>query len=1459
AKAKQEADAKAKKEAEEKAKKEAEEKAKADAKAKQEADAKAKEEAEKTKAEEAKKSEEQKALDEKAKAEKDAKAKQEADAKAKAEAEKLKAEAEAKQKAEAEVKAKQEELAKKQAEAEAKKAAEEKAKKDLENKKLLGLVQDTEKDQEEEPIIKKKETTEEVKKEPATPEERKQKAEEFDKALQDKKEDIKKSEDKKDANNKEDNKKTTDKKEVSKETKGLLEGIKEFFGFSNLQKADRELKAILSVKENGLKEVQALLSSFGTKYHLTQQEQTKLMDDNADAIKALIKKDADKNFNPHIFANSGSTDLNLDGKKFNIRTRFDTSTAVGPIKAGQYFNIHLDDKLTVNNPSELKPIYNGTTEIARPTYDKDNRIIKYEILNDITENIQVPLNIPVDYNTNNIQLDDDGTFTVTNKVSGLGVQAPKDLVPQKIDKNGNPAGSIIEPGREDVEQIVDGEGGQYNFDMNVWGSPVVENGELKRINWSVKVDSDKDLKDYFGMKLNLTTVKGSGLGKIQNIKLNNETINAENNDQLTGHTGIVDSKHHAIDKKTTSANYTFYTDIENTQGSYMLDVSILLSKQGKKGAVRSIIEGYPQDKVEVKTPTRVGINNRTTIQGKFKTNSTAEWTLTDGVSSKDEVKGLPLATRTLTGNQTINSGKRVVYGIDDQTGKMVVKVTEKTDLKSIPTIGSDPKGDQAIGNIGVYEFQTNVNNPDEAGKASIAGVEISKYKDLYIDQVWNFPVDDMTMPGQKFIAKDKDDKNPVEVHVDEGAAGETTRFVTIPNARYWNIANDGIANKVGNKIVQEFDKENVQVGNKTYKYNENANYYQRDTKSQYIQNSAIDTTKPNPVTFTVVKVDSKDPSKKLAGARFKLLGDNQSSVITDDQGIATFSNVLPGTYTLTEEKAPTGYKLDQSQKTINIAEDGTISVNGSNIQSSGNNETKLVQHDSEPYWPDYMNAMHYGKINDNGELEFYLYLKPQSDNGAGGTNRDTRLNISIPGVDITDVSAYDVYPGYRSNVKSAIENQTVNNLQLGKNVIGASNNHVITGTQNKQDPYTGKTGYQIYFPQERFENDWGFLVKVKANIGDKQSVSLDYDWLTDKDTAGQTKLTQNVIINKSSGEAGENQLIITNEEFTKSPITITKFGDTFDKDGNRNRLQGAEFVLKDSKGNVIANKFTDKNGTADFGQYPPGTYRLEEAQAPDRYQKNGVYFEVVVDDQGQVTYTARFEDGIGTPEAGRDYYIEQGEETDTSKKATVTNVNQRLEYLENEPGDIGVKTGVWEAYKFESLKYHADITLSNSAPGTRFEIQFDRNLDFTQYFSEFPKIVIDGVEVADPYFDYNTNLLTYVFNEKSKGGPATASINLRGIIPDKYYATESKTYPFTIKVAPGVAGATGNPVLHKDINADYGPYDSGSSNSNQFYYFRDVYQKEDGQWYVTVMAYLNPMGFSYGSKTTQFNWITTDY
>ena len=1458
AKAKAEADAKAKKEADEKAKKEAEEKAKADAKAKEEADAKAKQEADKKKEEEAKKTEEQKALDEKAKKEADAKAKQEADAKAKAEAEKLAA---------AE-KAKQEQLAKEQKEAEAKKQAEEKAKQDSENKKLLGLEPQDEQT-EEEPIIKKKETKQEVKKEPATPQERKQKAEEFDRALKDRKEEIKKSKDKKDANNKEDNNKTTDKKEVSKETKGLLEGIKEFFGFSNLQKADRELKAILSVKANGLKEVQALLSSFEEKYHLTKQEQAKLMDDNKDAIKALIERDADKNFTPQMLMTAmESNDLTaaekekLSKKKFTITTRFDASVASGNIPTTQTFTIKLDDKLTVNDSSSLKAITDKDGKIiARPNYDKTTNSITYKLEKEITEDLQIPLEIPVDYNVDKIKVDSNGNFTVTNKVSGIGVESPKDLVPQKVDKNGNPVGSIIEPGRKDVIQVIDDKNGEYKVNIDSNGTPVVENGEMKGINWSIRISSNQDLK-ALGLKLNLTTVTGSGLGEIQNAKLNGvELKEPDFTDQLQGKLGIVDSKHHDLNSSSQELVYTFYTPVKNKQDSYMLDISVLIKK--KAGAVRLVQkEGYSQDRIDTATPTRVGINNRTTIQGEFTSNSTAKWTITDGISSGDRNLGLPLETRTLD-NQTFKTGKTAVYGLDEN-GKMVEKtINGRTDgsveLKSVPFKNENPSGYQPVGNIAVYELDTSLNNPDQANNYSISGVSISRFKDLPIDQHWNLPQGYEKMPAQDIKVVDKSGNELGKTNVNEETGKQ--RLITVPNVKYWNINEKGEASFIDHKIKQTFPANNVTIGTKQYKYNENTNYYNYNDKNHFILNSLMEIDNKKPATFKIVKVDSKT-GKKLQGANFHLLGTGVS-VVTDANGEATFTNIAPGTYTFTETKAPKGYKLDGENKTITISDQGEVSVSGRNADfSQAAGKTEVVEHNNYPNWPDYMNAMHYGKVDANGNVEFYLYLKPIAPRQGGGTDRNTRLNISIPGVNITDVTAYDVGPGYRQNVKDSMDKQTAGTLNLGSNVIGTNHDKVITGTASKLDNYTGRTGYQINFPKERFAGDWGFLVKVKANIGQNNSASLYYDWLTNEDTANQANIQKIVRLSKNtSGSDDKPTITIKNTPFEKKPIEIFKFANTY-TDGKRDRLSGAEFVLKDSEGNTIKNAFTDENGKASFGEHPEGKYFVYEVKAPDGYEKNGIYFEVDVNESQEVSYRARFENSSATPQPGQDYFIDKGKEIGGTKKNIVTSVNQWLDYNEGQAYSRGERPKVWEAYRYESLKYHADITLSSSSKGDRFEIQFDPNLDFTQYFTGFPKLRINGKDVADPYFNYETNLLTYIFNEKTDGGPAKATIDLIGMIPSKYYAKNTGTYPFTITVQPNQTGISGQK-YDKDIKAFFDAYDSGNDEPVQNYYFREIYE-ENGQYYVDVISYYNVIGDrnpykKVNPKTLAYNWITTKF
>ena len=1501
AKAKAEADAKAKKEAEEKAKKEAEEKAKADAKAKQEADAKAKQEAdakakqeaEKIKAEEAKKTEEQKALEEKAKAEKDAKAKQEADAKAKAEAEKLKAEAEAKQKAEAEAKAKQEELAKKQAEAEAKKAAEEKAKKELENKKLLGLVQDTEENQEEEPIIKKKETTEEVKSEPATPEERKQKAEEFDKALQDKKEDIKKSEDKKDANNKEDNKKTTDKKKVSKETKGLLEGIKEFFGLTNLQKADRELKAILSVKANGLKEVQALLSSFEEKYHLTKEEQAKLMEDNKDAIKALIEKDADKNFTPQMLLTNpkpvGATSEGLSDKKYTIITRFDISTKAGPIKEGQSFTIKLDDRLTVKDPNTLKPIINNGKTIANPSYDKGTNTITYTIAEPITDDLQIPLSIDVDYNIEKIkELDKDATkHSIKNSISGIGVTGTVKLPETVVDDEGNVVNQIIEPGSKDVLQIVD-QGKDYQVHMDVSGNPIVKDGELESIDWTVRYSSTKDLLEL-GLISNATLVKGSGLSEYKNITINGKPIDLNDitTNRIEGKLGIRESKNHTLRESTKDVTIRFQTPVFNKQQKYMIDFSVLLKNRKKSGAVRLVFDkGYPDDLVKEKTSKRIGMNNRTTIMGEFTSEDTARWTVTDGVSTGDANKGLPLATRDLTGDQTLNASRMAVYTIDTDEnsptcGKMIIKQAE-TDLKKIiPEKESNPNTAQIPGTIAVYEYDTELT--DSNAGYSMGGVNINKYQDITIKQTWAGIDSTKKMPAQGFVVKD-DKGNAIspEISVPEGETGKTDREITIPSAKYWTIETEKTPegqdvvkeSKTEQKVVQNLPG-NTTIDGKTYSYKEKYNYLAQDDGAYHIYNVMSQSTQEKDADFTVLKFDSKDPSKKLAGAKFTLQSPKETiELVTDANGRASFSNVSPGTYTLIENKAPNGYKLDTTAKQITIDNDGKVSVSGDNIAMQGGKiETELDHHQYYPNYPSYMNALHYGKIDESGNIEFYIHLKPEVNGNDGYTNKDTRLNLNVLGGTIKSVEVLDVGPGNRNTVKNHMYNQTADQYK-GDNLLNVGSANVISGNGNITDGFTGKTGYQIKFPAARFggqTNDWGFLVKVKATGSESTAVS--YDWLTDNDRVKDEARIQKSIGLSTSSESGV-MLNIANEPFPKLPVEVTKIGP------DKSPLVNATFRLKDSKDKIISDAKSGTDGKASFGELSPGDYIIEEISAPSGYQKSQVIFDVHVGEDGKVTYKARFKDGSGTPKNGVDYILDEIEAGQEGGKATIEGITQSmiLQEKQNQPNDgrLGWTEGVWEAYGIESYRYKADFSIANATKGGLFKIQFDPNLDFRRYVYEIPELKdAEGNVLAKPYFNYETNLLTYQFTDNIDSDAVNAHLEIIGIIPDKYYATQTDKvngYNFRIVIDPDNNTGSSNPtvehpnvqttqskdkVLPVNIKTDYYAYDSsggGGPLSSEYIY--DIYKDKNGDTYLKAMTYYNPTGLSSGKRTLRFDWLS---
>lgn len=1150
----------------------------------------------------------------------------------------------------------------------------------------------------------------------------------------------------------------------------------------------------------------------------------------------------------------------ISEKKFTILTRWDISTANGDVPAGQRFTIHLDKQLKVNDTSSLPRLTDGDRVITGPAmYDRDEKTITYTLSETIKKDTSVPVRIQVDYDTDVID-PNAKQFTVKNSITGDGVPA-KELLPVVVDSYGNMLSTLTEDGGEEIYKILEyGQG--YNVDIKADGIPVEENGTLVGIDWKVRVIS-KDPLNSLGFAMNFTAVQGSGLDSIEQFKIDNADVTPEDND-IKGSLGIVDSKHHEVTSDKYFLDYTFYTPVTNKQASYMLDLSAILKKKNNKtGAKRLVLaDAYDQAHIEEATPTRVGMNNRTTIEGKFTSESGAKWTITDGIMTGDENnQGLPLATRDLGGNQTITSGKMAVYKIDtttDKAGKMVEDTVYRNDqLTAVPDKETNPNPPQDVGTIAVYEFETDLDNSTGSERYGIAeGLFISKYQDLRIFQEWNL-VDDTIMPAEDFKIMG-DGKKLGTWSVKPGDAGVNKRYITVPGVKYWEIIDPDNPTAIKHQVVQNFDKEENPTNTEYY---ENYNAYRSDEKYFHMRNTATKTAEEQQVDFSILKVDKKEIDKKLAGATYKLLGANIDEVTTDSEGRITFKNISsPGNYTLVETKAPAGYKNDNGSTEITVTEDGEVKIDGPNATLSGKDAAKqIIYHDQAPNYKEYMNAMHYGKIDDNGNLTFYLYLKPLAYTGGYYTDKDTRLNLRLPGVDLksTNVQVFDVDPDRRDAMKTAMGNEQAETVGgLGGNLINVTNNNgAITGTEDVTDSFTNAKGYQIKFPQKRFNTNWGFLVKVNAKV-DGDETNLAYDWLTDNGrTKDESKIQKVVHLSKNPADNQNALITLTNEAFEKQSIAMTKVDDA------KAPLPGVTIALKDADNKTLKTLVTNGEGKVDFGKkYGPGNYTIEEISAPTHYDQSKVIFAVTVGEDGKVTYKAKFKDGVGEPVKGEDYLIDTEEVSGGSAGSLVDHVSQKLTVKEDKVNGIGSQPRVWEAYRYESLKYEATIHVTSSDPdnGDGFTIQFDPNLDLKQYVKEFPKAIVDGREVADPYFDFTTNRLTYKFNQNSKGGPSSVTLNIVGIIPDKYYAQHNGQYPFKITVAPEQGANKFEGTFN--IEAFYDYYDNDFGTPSQLYYLKDIYKGEDGNDYFTVMAYYNPLAdYNGGSKTLGFNWLSTDY
>lgn len=119
--------------------------------------------------------------------------------------------------------------------------------------------------------------------------------------------------------------------------------------------------------------------------------------------------------------------------------------------------------------------------------------------------------------------------------------------------------------------------------------------------------------------------------------------------------------------------------------------------------------------------------------------------------------------------------------------------------------------------------------------------------------------------------------------------------------------------------------------------------------------------------FHVKKVDKDDTSKGLAGAEFNLLdasGAVLATQVSDKDGNVAFTTLTEGTYTLKETKAPTNYKLDETEHAVVVTYDADqqiyhVTIDGEAIGSKASpklitneNDIKYLNLEATKVWDD---------------------------------------------------------------------------------------------------------------------------------------------------------------------------------------------------------------------------------------------------------------------------------------------------------------------------------------------------------------------------------------------------------------------------------------------------------------------------------------------------------------------------
>ena len=367
----------------------------------------------------------------------------------------------------------------------------------------------------------------------------------------------------------------------------------------------------------------------------------------------------------------------------------------------------------------------------------------------------------------------------------------------------------------------------------------------------------------------------------------------------------------------------------------------------------------------------------------------------------------------------------------------------------------------------------------------------------------------------------------------------------------------------------------------------------------------------------IKKVDAQT-SKPLADASFKVTrGDGsvvRENVVSDADGIVHLAELDTGTYIITETKAPSGYVVDETPKTVELRAGQTYEVVFSNSRSYGLQIRKIIKGANKP-----LSGCVFQVAKANGEI-----IGKYTTNSAGlATVSGLEDGVYV----VTELSCPE---GYR--LDSTPQNVIVKSGELA--TVEFQNEKLASIRIKKIDAVTKKGIYGVRF-----------LVKDESNnlIGEYSTDQDGYIELDDILTDGKSEVklkveeiaaAQGYVLDNTvrtlrvhRGETTElvventpvlGQIQVVKKSSQDNPITNQLKGSL---------LSGAVFEIENAEtGRVVDTITTNSRGIAASNPLPLGRYFVRESKAPRFYQLNTQKAEVKLKVEGDVVRIEMYDD-----------------------------------------------------------------------------------------------------------------------------------------------------------------------------------------------------------------------------------------